>query len=221
MRTCVHIFAVSVYFISISVVSQLIAVSHMMAISACWSRYTISHCAVNHMYYAHEFFVLFLLWLATGWFYPHIFRVSSLVWGQHANYLVSSINSPLCHWRILPKNRWHHCNDVQMREMASQITSLTIVYSTVCSGADQRKTSQLRVPGLCAGHSPATGEFPTRMARNAENNSIWWRHHVLKMQEWLNIALFLWMILFSLMYWMWRYLLILSTILKQVIKCSR
>ena len=32
-----------------------------------------------------------------------------------------------------------HCNDVIMSVMASQITSLTIVYSTVSSGADQRK----------------------------------------------------------------------------------
>ena len=32
-----------------------------------------------------------------------------------------------------------HCSDVIMGAMASQITSLTIVYSTVYSGADQRK----------------------------------------------------------------------------------
>ena len=32
-----------------------------------------------------------------------------------------------------------HCNDVIMSVMASQITSLTIIYSTVCSGANQRK----------------------------------------------------------------------------------
>ena len=41
------------------------------------------------------------------------------------------------------------------------------------------KTSKLRVIGLCAGNSPGTGEFPTQMASNAENVSIWWRHHVL------------------------------------------
>ena len=29
--------------------------------------------------------------------------------------------------------------DVKMSAMASQITSMSIVYSTVCSGADQRK----------------------------------------------------------------------------------
>ena len=64
-----------------------------------------------------------------------------------------------------------------MGEMGSQITSLTIVYSAVYSGLDKQKTSKLRVTGLCAGNSPATGEFPAQMASNAENVSIWWRHH--------------------------------------------
>ena len=55
--------------------------------------------------------------------------------------------------------------------MASQITSLTIVYPTVYSGADQRKSaSKLRVSGFAR-------EFPAQMASNAENVSIWWRHH--------------------------------------------
>ena len=40
-----------------------------------------------------------------------------------------------------------------------------------------QKTSMLRVPGLCAGNSSVTGEFPAQMASNAENVSIWWRHH--------------------------------------------
>ena len=34
---------------------------------------------------------------------------------------------------------WSHCSDVIMETMASQITNLPIVYSTVYSGADQRK----------------------------------------------------------------------------------
>ena len=42
-----------------------------------------------------------------------------------------------------------------------------------------KKTSKLRVTGLCAGHSPGTGEFPAQMASYAENVSIWWRHHEL------------------------------------------
>ena len=40
-----------------------------------------------------------------------------------------------------------------------------------------KKTSKLRVTGLCAGNSPGTGELPAQMASNAENVSIWWRHH--------------------------------------------
>ena len=40
-----------------------------------------------------------------------------------------------------------------------------------------KKTSNLRVSCLCAGNSPGTGEFPAQMASNAENVSIWWRHH--------------------------------------------
>ena len=41
-----------------------------------------------------------------------------------------------------------------------------------------KKISKLRITGLCVGHSPETGEFPAQMASNAENVSIWWRHHV-------------------------------------------
>ena len=40
------------------------------------------------------------------------------------------------------------------------------------------KTSKLRITGLCAGSSPATGEFPAQMASNAEKVPIGWRHHV-------------------------------------------
>ena len=40
-----------------------------------------------------------------------------------------------------------------------------------------KKTSKLRVTGLCAGNSPEAGEFPAQMASNEENVSFWWRHH--------------------------------------------
>ena len=40
-----------------------------------------------------------------------------------------------------------------------------------------KKISKLRVTGLCVGNSPGTSEFPAQMASNAENVSIWWRHH--------------------------------------------
>ena len=70
-----------------------------------------------------------------------------------------------------------HYNDVILDSKASEITSLTIVYSAVYLGAD-KKTSKLRVTGLCAENSPVTGEFPAQRAINAENVSIWCFHHV-------------------------------------------
>ena len=38
-----------------------------------------------------------------------------------------------------------------------------------------KKTSKFRVTGLCGGNSPV----PSQRSSNAENVSIWWRHHVL------------------------------------------
>ena len=66
-----------------------------------------------------------------------------------------------------------------MGAMASQITSVSIVYSPVCSGTDQRKHHWLRITGFCEGNSPGTGEFPAQKASNPENVSIWWRHRVI------------------------------------------
>ena len=59
-----------------------------------------------------------------------------------------------------------HYSDVIIGSIASQITSLTIVCSSVYSDAN----------GL-HWNSPETGEFPAQRASNAENGSIWWRHH--------------------------------------------
>ena len=40
-----------------------------------------------------------------------------------------------------------------------------------------KKTSKLRVTGLCEGNSSVADEFPAQRASNAANVSIWWRHH--------------------------------------------
>ena len=44
-------------------------------------------------------------------------------------------------------------------------------------GRRSKKISKLRATGLCAGNSLVTGEFPAQRVSNAENVSIWWRHH--------------------------------------------
>ena len=64
-----------------------------------------------------------------------------------------------------------HDSDVIMGPMAYQITSLTIVHSTIYSDANERKKSKLPVTGLCAGNSPVTSEFPTQKVSNAMTSS--------------------------------------------------
>ena len=54
-----------------------------------------------------------------------------------------------------------------MNTIASQIPSITIVYSTVYSDADQRKHQNSASLAFVR-----TGEFPVQMASNAENVSI-------------------------------------------------
>ena len=41
-----------------------------------------------------------------------------------------------------------------------------------------KKTLKLRITGLCAVNLPVTGKFPALRDSNAENVSIWSRHHV-------------------------------------------
>ena len=93
--------------------------------------------------------------------------IISLVWGTRVFYgqLLGTLQ------QAVMGTSYHgmHCCDVIMGAVASQITSLTTVYSTVYPDADQRKkTSKLHVTGLCVGNSPGTGEFPAQMASNAE-----------------------------------------------------
>ena len=55
-----------------------------------------------------------------------------------------------------------------MRAMASQITSLTTVYSAVYSRRRSKKTSKHRVTDLYVRDSSMTGEFPAQMASNTD-----------------------------------------------------
>ena len=80
-------------------------------------------------------------------------------------------------WRHWIGPALFHYNEVIMGAIASQITSLTIVYSTVYSDADQRKHQSSASLAFVRGNSPVSGEFPAQMASKAENVYIWWRHH--------------------------------------------
>ena len=59
-----------------------------------------------------------------------------------------------------------------MSAMASQIIGVSIVYSIICSGVDQRKHQSSNSLAFVSGISPVTGEFPAQSASNTENVSI-------------------------------------------------
>ena len=69
-----------------------------------------------------------------------------------------------------------HYGDVIMTTIASQITSLTVVYSIVYSDADQRKhQSSASLAFVWGIHRDRW--IPAQRVSYAENVSIWWRHH--------------------------------------------
>ena len=51
-----------------------------------------------------------------------------------------------------------------------------------------KKTSKLRVIGLCVANSLVTGEFPAQKASNAEYVPIWWHHHAYEMIEYVSLS---------------------------------
>ena len=68
-----------------------------------------------------------------------------------------------------------HYSDVTMTTMVSRIQPHGWLLNRLFRRRS-KKTSKLRVTGLCAGNSPVTGAFPAQRASDTENNSIWWRH---------------------------------------------
>ena len=89
------------------------------------------------------------------------------------------LSAPVMWW--LRSSRFNHYCDVRMDTMASQITSLTIVYSTVHAGADQRNIKAPR--HWLLSRSPVNS--PHKWPVTRKNVSIWWRDH-----EWVNVVIF-------------------------------
>ena len=68
-------------------------------------------------------------------FRDHIWWTLNSFTRRNINWFINGINR----YTMYLSNKWYHYNDVIMSTIASQITSLMIVYSTVYSDADQRK----------------------------------------------------------------------------------
>ena len=77
-----------------------------------------------------------------------------------------------CARTILEPLQWRHncCDGVSNHKRLDCLVDLLF-------RPRSKKTSKLHATGLCEGSSPMTSEFPAQRAINAENVSIWWRHH--------------------------------------------
>ena len=112
---------------------------------------------------------------------PHciktIHRLSNTIWREEFLwYFMLILKMPIGLKNI--KDLYHY-SDVVMGAMASQIISLAIIYSTVHSGADQRKHQSSASLAFVPGIHRWPVKSPEQMASNAENVSIWWRHHAM------------------------------------------
>ena len=66
-----------------------------------------------------------------------------------------------------------HYSDVIISVMASQITGVSIIYSTVVKVQIEES---IKAPRHWPLWGEFSGDFPVKGASNAENVSIWWRH---------------------------------------------
>ena len=98
------------------------------------------------------------------------------------SYFSSISLKSLCQWKAGSRRNWGLilCLTLQCRHNEHdgvsnhQPNHFLVIHLFRCRS---KKTSKLRVTGLCEENSPVAGEFPAQRASNAENVSIWWRHH--------------------------------------------
>ena len=97
-------------------------------------------------------------------------HIDYTIWHDH--FSPKSIDTP---WLV--RDGHIHYNEFIMSAVASQITGVSIVLSSIFSGADQRKHQSSASLAFVRGNPLVTDGFPSRSVDNAENVSIWWRHH--------------------------------------------
>ena len=107
-------------------------------------------------------------------------RVYSRYWGKHELVYVTQIINFLS---LITAHVGHHkviYNSLQWRHNERNGVSNHQRHDCLLNRLFRlrsKKTSKVRITGLCEGNSPVTGEFPAQRVSKAENVSIWWRHH--------------------------------------------
>ena len=122
--------------------------------------YSILLCAVcvanDRFYYALVLYIMKLYWRIPS----KMMHYSKVAFpGNHHNVAFHTVHN-FC-------ALWIHYSDVIMGAMASRIQPHGSLLNRLF-GRRSKKTSKLHVTGLCAGNSPANGQFPAQMASNAK-----------------------------------------------------
>ena len=99
-------------------------------------------------------------------------KITSLYWIRALGVIHTVRASSCLAWITACTLQWHHNGRDSISNNQPHHCFLNRLFRR-----RSKKTSKRRVSGLCEGNSPGTGEFPTQRASNAENVSIWWRHH--------------------------------------------
>ena len=138
-------------------------------IPSCWDSKTIDCFQYVKLLFLHTLIQNFCFWLITTW----CFVIKTMEW--------------LFYNRWQAHDKWHVLGGEVYLWICSLFYPLQLRHNR-CDGVSShqhrdcllnrlfrrrsKKTSKLRVAGLCAGNSPVTGEFPAQVASNAENISI-------------------------------------------------
>ena len=141
-------------------------------------------CVVGNLLVNVSLYKLVPLWWSyiSRHFFGVFLQVTCLVWRHQRLPVCIQYGFAMCRHEVLIREFVHRHFDVTLLWRINGHDSVSNHQPHDCLlnrlfRRRSKKTSKLFVTGLCAGNSPGTGEFPAQMASNAENVSIWWRHH--------------------------------------------
>ena len=136
-----------------------------------WCCQLISNCDMGTIHILNQF-IFAALDIFADWYSPN--EIISVKWRTN------TIPLFLCFAYIVGGSAWYKATTLQGRHNRRDSVSIAQLHDCLLNRLFRRRSkiiSKLRFPGLCADNSPVTGDFPAQMASNAENVSIWWRHH--------------------------------------------
>ena len=114
--------------------------------------------------------------------YIHMYKsiCSSNTWINHYRHChywyIAGLNDILKIFCCLMGNM--HCSDIVMSINGVSNHQRYDCLLNCLFRCRSKKTSKLRITGLCEENSQDNGVFPAQRASNTENVFIWWRHHV-------------------------------------------